>query len=173
VPERKDRIAEPAVEAAGAYAGPPVLPLNAQTVVLSGEPAIVFIQPLTVSLVAGSGELHSADVIETVVLTFGGRPLRLPTDFPGGPAEGWHGELDAATSAARIWQPDGRLFYDGTAPIGPAWRRRFAAGARSTGRAGQRGEVVLVTGPFASPTDIEPVVLAGRASWLRISLLLT
>lgn len=170
--ERKPHITEPAIpDPTGVHSTPPVFGIGAQSVVLLGEAAIVIVQPHTVFVTGPDGE-NGGDVIETSVRANGGVPLVLPPDFGVAPASGWEADLDTGTDMMRIWFPGGTILYDGQMPTGPQWTQAFAASVRSRGKSGTRGSVVLVTGPIRATVDIEPTIIAGRATWIRIPLLL-
>ncbi|MFM9373218.1 hypothetical protein [Streptomyces sp. Da 82-17] len=167
------RITEPA-ETSGVSASPPITRLQAQTAHLAGVPVIVFLQPETVSYVdAASGELRAADSVELSVTASGAQRLA-PVEFPPGVQDEWRARLDTRTDELVIHFPGGRVFYDGTAPTSDQWRTDVAARGRKRGNPQKvTTSVVVVTGPMASVRDIEPVILAGRAHWLRVPLAMT
>ncbi|MFJ4988697.1 hypothetical protein ACIP9H_33470 [Streptomyces sp. NPDC088732] len=156
------RINEPAA-AHGVHTTPPVTGLRAQSAQLIGHEVIIAIQPDTIALVGTDGSLQTADAMETTIKANGGQPLQLPTAFASAPAPGWTATLNTATDELLIHLPGGHALYDGTMPTTLQWRTSVKA-ARS---------VVLITGPFATLNDVEPMILAGRAHWTRIPIRLT
>lgn len=140
---------------------PQVGRLNAQAAELLGHPAVILLQPDTVSYVdPDTGELLVSDMYEYAVRESGGQPLILPTQFAGPPALGWAAHLNLATDHMLIAFPGGQVLYDGGLPTPPNWRTKaFAAHS-----------IVVVTGPIAGVPDIEPIIRSGRASWVRVGL---
>ncbi|MCZ9325743.1 hypothetical protein [Nocardia farcinica] len=67
----------------------------------------------------------------------------------------------------------GHQFYDGTMPVSQSWVDAVTARAQTSERGVVRSGVVLVTGPIPDPASIDAVLLAGRASWVRIPLILS
>lgn len=151
------RITRP-IDPDGVSREPMVVRLRAQSAHLSGEPVIIMIQPTTVSYIDDDGTLLAADTIAFTVQQYGARQLKLPADFSASPAAGWTARLRYTDDDLLIGYPDGTVFYDGTMPTAPRWRTDMAG----------RPSVVLITGPAADLSQLEPVVTSGRASWVRI-----
>lgn len=159
-PQDRRRIRDGAVSTPGVHAQPPVMRLRAQCAHLLGHPVIVMIQPDTLSYISHEGKLLTADSVEESIKASGGKPLTLPPSFDSAPVPGWRARLDVETDELIIDLPSGHIFYDGTCPTNPQWRKDVAAA----------GSVVLITGPIAGKDDIEPVIVGGRAHWTRIPL---
>ncbi|MER5862192.1 hypothetical protein [Kitasatospora sp. NPDC002040] len=154
------RITEPAAPSHGVFSTPPVSRLRAQSASLLGEPVVVMIQPDTISFTSLDGKLLTADTVELSVRESGGQPLVLPQTFGPEVAPGWKARLTARTDELVIHYPNGLVFYDGTMPTNGPWLSKVAAA----------GSLVMVTGPMAGLPDMEPVILAGRAMWVRLPL---
>ncbi|WP_328373439.1 hypothetical protein OG800_50305 (plasmid) [Streptomyces sp. NBC_00445] len=144
----------------GVHVNAPISRLNAQSAHLLGEAVIVMIQPDTVAVTGEDGQLMTGDTVEATVKAHGGKPLTLPPDFRGEPTPGWVAHLDTSNDELLIHFPGGHVFYDGTMPTTEQWRKDIAA----------VGSVVVITGPMAAVSDIEPVLVAGRAHWTRIPI---
>jgi hypothetical protein len=138
----------------------PISRLRAQSAHLLGEAVIVMIQPETVAYLGEVGTLMSGDTTETAVKAAGGKPLTLPPNFAGEPAPGWTAQLNPVNNELVIRFPGGLPLYDGTMPTVERWRKDVA----------DAGSVVVITGPMASPADMEPVLVQGRAHWTRIAI---
>lgn len=93
----------------------------------------------------------------------GARTFVLPPDFTSVPAEGWQASLSPSTDGLRILFPSGIQFYEGTMPTTPDWPHDVA----------KSGSTVLITGPMATLSDLEPLISRGRVLWLRIPVQIT
>ncbi|WP_280470569.1 hypothetical protein [Nocardia farcinica] len=58
-------------------------------------------------------------------------------------------------------------------PISQSWVAAVTARAQTSERGVVHSDVVLATGPIPDPASIDAVLLAGRASWVRIPLILS
>ncbi|MFI6688046.1 hypothetical protein [Streptomyces sp. NPDC050485] len=171
------RITGEAVTEAGHYPTPPITRLNAQALRLFGaEPMIAFIQPDTVAYIAESGESLAADTIEVSMQANGARRITMPPEPPTDITDGWMARLNVRTHELVIHFPSGLVFYDGTMPTAPGWHQDLpSSGSARSGNpmARRRQSVVIITGPMATAADMEPVMAAGRAHWLRIPITVT
>ncbi|WP_331758769.1 hypothetical protein OG225_41225 (plasmid) [Nocardia sp. NBC_01377] len=159
--DRSNRRVEgsPATHGAGS---PQIGRLGAQSAQLAGHPVIVMVQPDTHSYVGRDGHRLIGDSTEFAVREHGARPIAPPDfSFPGDPAPQWQAHLTYATDELLIHFPGGSVMYDGTMPTTANWR---AAAASSRG-------IVMITGPIAAVSAIEPVIIGGRASWIRLPLI--
>lgn len=158
----KRRITGPA-HGPGVHTTAPVTRLQAQSAVVLGHPVIVMIQPDTVTITAESGELLSADTVETSMKAAGGQTMSLPPNFTGEPAKGWEGSLNPATDEMLLRFPSGALLYDGTMPTTPDWVAQVRVAE----------SVVVLTGPMATLDDFEPLLMRGRVLWTRVPLVIS
>ncbi|MFC1405707.1 MULTISPECIES: hypothetical protein [Streptacidiphilus] len=147
----------------GVHTTSPVTRLLAQSLHLLGSPAILMIQPDTVSRVSESGELIYADAIEVAVRGSGGKPLAVPPVLGSEPAPGWTATLDLSTDELLIHFPDGLVFYDGGLPTKGPWVPDVR----------KAGVVSVITGPIATIDDAETVILGGRASHVTVPITIT
>lgn len=160
-------------DSSGIHQDPSTFDLRALATLLGSQAMIVMIQPDTVASVdPNTGRLLSADVIETTVRAHGGRPLIWPADFAGPAAEQWTATLVCEPNRLHITCA-GHQFYDGTMPISQSWVEAVTARAQTTDHGVVRSDVVLMTGPIPDPASIDAVLLASRASWVRIPLALS
>ncbi|WP_225732654.1 hypothetical protein [Nocardia sp. JCM 34519] len=120
------------------------------------------IQPDTLSYVASDPAATVVDLVEAAVRENGGQQLVWPSDFAGEPAAGWRGQLDVASDQLLIHFPDGTIFYEGTMPTVARWQK-------DAREAAEKG-IVMITGPIAGLADVDRVIRAGRATWIRIRL---
>lgn len=125
------------------------------------EPVIFFLQPRRAPVVihAENGRMEAEDLITRTVRGAGGRPLTVPPLWVPDVAPGWTGSYSRPDDRLRVTMPAGHDFYDGTVYPSPGWCDQVAAA----------GTVVLVTGPFAAPTDIASGISHGRALQTRIA----
>lgn len=160
-------------DSSGVHTTPPIFNLRAQSTRMGSEAMIVMIQPTTFANVNPiTGQLQSADALETVVREYGGQPLELPQDFSGPAAPSWSATLVRDPNHLLITCA-GREIYDGTMPVARPWVDVVTARARKRHRGVVHSEIVMVTGPIPDLASIDAVLLAGRASWVRIALTLS
>ncbi|WP_280420884.1 hypothetical protein [Nocardia carnea] len=150
----------PEHDPSGVHLVPPEISLKTQAAVLGNDAVVVMIQPHTFTSIDPDTGASHGDVVEMAVRATGGQPVGWPPEFTGATTAGWTGEYQRMFSALDLRHHHGRTFYRGTLPVTPAW----------LDLATTSGTVVVVTGPIAGPADINPVISAGRALWVRVPL---
>lgn len=155
---------------AGIFTRPPIFHLNAQSVSVptttGTESVIVLIQPDTVW--ANADTDNPVDVVAQVMTHSGAQPVTVPhlqAGLPGATSTAMTGVLtpgaDLFATTLRLAFTDGpkEVAYDGTMPITARWLADL-----------RTDSVAVITGPIKTINDIEPIIRAGKALWLRIPL---
>ncbi|MFJ2901932.1 hypothetical protein [Streptomyces sp. NPDC087212] len=134
--------------------------LAAQSGYFADEAVIFMLQPHTMQVHDAQGKVETPDLLEVLVREAGGQQLTLPSLFAPERTPGWSAVLRLSGESLVVRLPGQGSLYEGSMPTEQRWRRDVAA----------TGDVVIITGPMADPTCVDPAIHAGLTTHVRVKL---
>lgn len=104
--------------------------------------------------------METPDLLEVLACEAGGQQLTLPSLFAPERTPGWSAVLRLSGESLVVRLPGQGSLYEGSMPTEQRWRRDVAA----------TGDVVIITGPMAGPTCVDPAIHAGLTTHVRVKL---